>query len=471
MRIRQLVPALLLLVLTAFAQQLPNSVNTSPIVAVRMINRAPSSGISRHYIRIDLASKVVPSTLALGNVIVTFEPSGSPVPDIASVGALPGNPTVLEILFSSDVPSTVPLGDTAIKVTFNTFVVSGPAGKPQVDVSAQGKIYDDANIGTLKDDALKKLSQGVASSKTQDEKNAFSGFNIVLPSAGNSAEGQADIALNKTLYAGATNAPSLFDELDLALQLKKASEDTADAKHFDGGFRFRKTILFASDAELSSIRSAVLSSSPESIDAALQSIGTLRKRFFRALLLDDKMSFEGDVQGAAIGNVGNVVNDFSPQITTINRPIAEAGYWNFRILPIGAELGYNVNDAADPQMKNKSITRLKSGAEINVFYDNPGAIPNKVELTTSVVNRYLFNSEAAWDATQGKAVLTTKGDKYWVQTDFKVFFVKALSGNAGLKLTFQRGFLPPVYAFDKAFNFGLVFETNDNDTTDSTKLK
>lgn len=462
----------LLLLATAFGQQAPNSAASNPIVGVRMMNRAPTGGISRHYIRVDLASAI--ATPPLSNVTVTFEPSGSPVPGINSLNLQAGNPTILEIRFSSDEPSTVPIGDSAIKVTFTalTFLAVGSTpAKTQTNLSAEGNIYDDANIGKLKEDVLQKLSQSIASSKTQNEKDVFMGLNVILPSGGNSTQGQADLSFNKTLYAGAKNVPSLFDELNLAVQLKKASQNTADAKHFEGSLRFRKTLLFASNSELSTIRAAVLGSSSESIDSAVQDIGRLQRRFFRALLLDEKMNFEGDVQGSAIGNVSNVVNDFSSQITTINRPVTQAGFWNFRVLPVGAELGYNVNDAANPQLKNKSIVRLKSGAEINLSYDNPGAIPNKVQLTTSVVNRYLFNSESAWDVAQDKAVSTTKGDKYWAQIDFKVFFVRTSSGNAGLKLTFQRGSLPPIYAFNKAFNFGLVFETNDSDTAKESKVK
>jgi hypothetical protein len=64
----------------------------------------------------------------------------------------------------------------------------------------------------------------------------------------------------------------------------------------------------------------------------------------------------------------------------------------------------------------------------------------------------------------------TSGDKYWVQADLKVFFLRALKANAGLKVSFQRGYLPPVYNFNKAFNFGLVIESSDNDTSGAMRI-
>jgi hypothetical protein len=48
----------------------------------------------------------------------------------------------------------------------------------------------------------------------------------------------------------------------------------------------------------------------------------------------------------------------------------------------------------------------------------------------------------------------------WTQVDFKVLVGSGMNGlRPGLKATYQRGYLPPVFAFTKVFSYGLVFES------------
>jgi len=43
--------------------------------------------------------------------------------------------------------------------------------------------------------------------------------------------------------------------------------------------------------------------------------------------------------------------------------------------------------------------------------------------------------------------------------------------STGLRVTFQRGYLAPVYNFTKASNIGLVFESSDEDTSKELRLQ
>src|ERR1700757_4468045 len=110
-----LMPILWLGSLVSPAESTTNATPSTPIAGVQMINRQPSGGIARHYIRVDLVGSIAPSSVSTTNIQVQFEPSGTPVPDISNVATQAGNNTVVEITFSSPQPSLVPAGDSPIK--------------------------------------------------------------------------------------------------------------------------------------------------------------------------------------------------------------------------------------------------------------------------------------------------------------------------------------------------------------------
>jgi len=63
---------------------------------------------------------------------------------------------------------------------------------------------------------------------------------------------------------------------------------------------------------------------------------------------------------------------------------------------------------------------------------------------------------------RGKNLNITGGNKPWIQVDFKVFIGSRLAGiRPGLKVAYQRGSLPPVFADTKVFSYRLIFESSD----------
>lgn len=112
--------------------------------------------------------------------------------------------------------------------------------------------------------------------------------------------------------------------------------------------------------------------------------------------------------------------------------------------------------------------------QFNLHYQasNPGDFLNRIELEVKGVDRYLFRREAAFDDATKQAILTRKGNKYWIQSDLKFMFGGLSAfGQAGFKMSFNCGSLPPIYAFNKSFTIGLVFKSKDDDTSKEIKLK
>ena len=117
---------------------------------------------------------------------------------------------------------------------------------------------------------------------------------------------------------------------------------------------------------------------------------------------------------------------------------------------------------------NYSLARLKSGATFILSSQSPYVTDNsaRLDLEISAVDRYLFQKELSYDSTTNSYSSTGTGNKYWVQVALKLHGGSvgsgSVNGRPGLKLAFQRGALPPVYAFTKVFTISLIFETNDN---------
>ncbi len=115
--------------------------------------------------------------------------------------------------------------------------------------------------------------------------------------------------------------------------------------------------------------------------------------------------------------------------------------------------------------------RLKSGATFILSSQSPYRTDNsgaRLDLEISAVNRYLFEKELIYDDKTKSYSSTGTGNKYWAQIALKILGGSIgsgpLSGRPGLKLGFERGFLPPVYAFTKVFTISLIYETNDNNS-------
>lgn len=482
---KHVIALLLALVLNPVTQCLEPGTNAelldNQIASVRLFDLPPkvigTTTIGRHYIEVTFSTDTAQNLADIqpSNIEIRTLPSNTQLTAIdassSSTFFLPGSFRVVQVGLL-DVPANiVPPGDDQVRITFPLFHFASASVN---DLSGTGKIYNQSNIASFKDDLIAALKESIASAKTQSEKDFFAGLNVTVPSGGGDAQGSGDIDLNHTFYAANVTQRSLFDQALVGLEAKKASETLADPQHFQIGATARKILLLANRRELATVRSAILSmpSGDPTAPPAEEVIRRLRRRFFRAIYFDNGLHFEGDIKGTSIGNVSNLVYAGTMQVTTINRSLGgSSSFFNLRLLAIGADLGHNVNDSDNPQANNPSIVRLNNGVAFNLFYDNPTALPVKMELSVDAINRHLFHAESAFDTTTQTASLVTSGNKYWIQADAKLLFIRTSRGSAGLRVVFQKGFLPPVYNFTKAFNIGLVFETKDDDTSKDLKLR
>jgi hypothetical protein len=154
------------------------------------------------------------------------------------------------------------------------------------------------------------------------------------------------------------------------------------------------------------------------------------------------------------------------------------GFWRFRLIPAGAELGYNMSNAAEAQATAAGgpaapdtnwIARFKFGGVFTLFYRNnseTAGLLKRVELNLQAVDRYLFRREAQFDQETMKLTTTNRGFKPWYQADLRVYLTDPEEGTpgglrTGFKLTFNRGSLPPVFAATKSFQFGFILESTE----------
>jgi hypothetical protein len=429
------------------------------------------------------------SDLRASNITIKFLPSGKVIPAEAINNnqedarantrsmAASGAPLTLQIGLG-DGDETRPLpGDDQVEVTFGVLHFTGLA-LPKSGLSGRGKVYNRLNISQLVEETRQALKDAVAHAKTDEERDVFVGLNVTVPSGEGSTEGSGDININRNLYASSLGQAAFFDRANFGLHLKKASEERADARHFDLGLTFTKTFLLADKSKLSRIKQALATAgTPVNVDgigSVLQDIADLQKNFVRAILFDSALRFEGDVSSRGISNVSNLLYDGQLQVATVSRAFAgRTGFWNFRLVG-GAEVGSNLNNNDNPSEEGGALARVKGGGELYLIFKapNPNEPLSRVEFSAKALERYLFKNENVLDPLTNMAVLIDKGGKYWLQADLKVISgFRTARGRVGFRISFTRGYLPPVYNFVKSFNFGVVFETNDDDNSGTIKLQ
>jgi hypothetical protein len=451
---------------------------------------------NNHYIRVNLSNpfdtSFTGSELAIPNVTLKFLPSGITIPanEIASISTVPftGDQEIEITLTLPAVTKPAP-NDKQVQVTFLSFHFV--KNKARSNLTGTGALYDPNNVNDLVDKTYKALQDAVASAKTPGESPFSSSFNIVVPSDKNQkTQGAGDIIINRTLST-IPIGQSFFDQINFGLKINKATEQKTDARHFELGLQFRKTFLLHQDKiralrdalnapqtapeKLNSVQNSVTLKNKNTTNDPLLIINDLQKDFFRSFYFDNGLKFEGDVKGFSVGNVSNLLYEAQLQLTTVSKGIGkQAGFWNFRWIPIGIETGYNLKNDDDKINEKHSLMRVKTGAVLSLFYKatEPNSFLNRVEFDTEAVNRFLLQRESLFDDKTKKANLISKGSKYWVQSDLKFMFGPTTPmGMVGIKVGFRRGSLPPVYAFNKAFNIGLVFESANKDTSKEIKLK
>ncbi len=412
-----------------------------------------------------------PLSITVGDLSLTFLPSGKKVNLSSFTEEAPKFPAgvkdeVVAALRKTSAALPDPK-DKSVQIEIRNVLYKDESNP--VTLTATGPIYNPSNIQTWVD----ATSKALAPSKTTEEKDLFAGFNFAIPSKSNDAGSQGDFVFNRTVASlpRQISSTGFADSGMLGLKLKKGSQDGKDPKHFSMGFSFRKTRLLIASADRKTIFDALNSDSPIGNNDAVRALGNATKPFFRAFLLDYGLQMESDVTSLGLGNVSNMIGDLKPQFATASHAIAgNSGFFNLRFMPAGLEIGHNLSapDAKDANAKSielGSLVRIKSALEARLFYDSKvdTSFLNRVEMSTSVANRFLLQDEIAYDAKTRKNVATANGAKPWVQVDFKIFAGPRIGGiRPGFKLTYQRGSLPPLYATTKVFTYGLVFESAED---------
>lgn len=452
--------------------------------AGRGVHWTAQDTIGRHFIRLDFSDPHVEapakqSDLAIANVTVVTTPSNKSL-KLTNNGNFSSGFGSQVVTFELSSDATTPPGDTGVKVCFAAYMFRSKQD-PVTNLCGEGKIYNDANISALTKDSEQALNNAVSTAKTSAEKNIFAGLSISAPSGGGETQGSGDLNVNH-YFAFPLVGQGIF-----GLEVKKGSSVNADPQHLTGGITARKVwLLGVSQTDLSTLRSAIVSSSGELNAGAVSKIGAIQAKYFRSIYFDNGLSYEANIANGSLGNVSNVLYSGDTWVNTAVRSLTKrTGFYNFRILPIGIEAGYNVaanssaslsgsptatTTSSSAPSPNYSLARLKSGATFILSSESPFTTsPSpRLDLEVSAVNRYLFEKELIYNGSTKSYSSTGTGNRYWVDVALKFLAGSigsgSLSGRPGLRLAFERGSLPPVYALTRMFTISLIFETDDNTT-------
>ena len=409
------------------------------------------------------AGKAVTSPLSFTatDIVLKYLPSGRVVE--APAVSVPRSSAANDRRFFFDIartPDTVPVAkDDQFEIEIRDLRFEGSATSVVLKVK-DGVIYDSSNIKSL----VQATSEALAPTKTTEEKDLFTGLNVALPAKDAAVAG--DLVFNQTIASlpAQFSRQSFADSGSFGIKLKKGSTDGKDPRHFNLGFQLRKSFLFARKQELDTLRQAIApGANPVPNQAALDALSSVRSRFWRAVLFDYGLQVEADVSDRGLGKVSNLILDLKPQLATAAmNAFGEKGYFTLRFMPAGLELGNNIANEDKVTKEEGRLVRYKAAAELKFFYEGKTreAVIQRIELNAASVYRRLFENETAYNAVTKTNVNTTRGDKLWTQVDFKLFLGSPVASiRPGLKATYQRGYLPPVFARTSVFSYGLVFES------------
>ncbi|HJX84184.1 MAG TPA: hypothetical protein VJ723_07565 [Candidatus Angelobacter sp.] len=346
--------------------------------------------------------------------------------------------------------ATTPKDETQVEVILTN---------PDADIT--GPIITPADAKKTLADLQASLAKQVASEKSTDDKNLFAGLAVTVPSGKGDAQGSGDLVFNHQFFANQVLNGALFDNANLGLVLKKSSAAGADSRHFTAGMTMEKTFLFHR-AEYKEVQKAIASNNPGDAQAALEK---MPHHFWPSVFFDNGVSFEGDVRSTNIGNVSNFVFNSQVKLASATKALGHTGFFFIRIIPVGIEAGYNLKNQDAPALDGRSLARLKFGGTLTLRYDSQNnAGLNRVDLELNAVDRHLFSREVALDPTTKLVTMLTNGEKYYAEGNLKFYFSKVGKGRPGFRMSFKRGFLPPAFAFTKAFDAGFFYESADDKT-------
>jgi hypothetical protein len=301
---------------------------------------------------------------------------------------------------------------------------------------------------------------------SSSDKNVFaSGF---LDAGSGKSQGGTDVNLNSNdLGLGGMTA---------YLELKKATASGADPKTQSIGLNWRMASIFGG-AQVDQIGQHLsaygTSESQAELKAADDLMRDFQKRTWSAVTIDAGLKIESE---ALNFNVANALGDVAVSFLTRTKALggSRKGFWKGRLMPAGFEGGKPTHSlqsvvvgAAGPPPQ--WIGRYKAGGELTLFYANPDTTGpvKRIEGNAGVGDRQLFVREPVISTSDNTITKMVTGNKPWAEADLKVFFADSASGRYGIRFSYERGGLPPVYASTKVFQIGLVMETTD----DSKKTK
>jgi hypothetical protein len=306
---------------------------------------------------------------------------------------------------------------------------------------------------------LDRISKAAAAQKKQDEQDIFASGFVTTASSGSA--GGADISINPDL---------MIPHLKSFLQIKKTTLNGGDAKHFEAGAKYQ--VFFLADRKAFKAIEGMGGKSLNEIIATMKANES--KSGYGALFIGSSLDIAGKVEGTPGGfDVTNLVGDSSFTMRSKTAGFLDhQAFFKAFITPFGFEGGQShaKQDAATAAGKPATgikpdwIARYKTGLGFRLHYADVAGkgLFKRVELSGDGVLRNLFYDEAMWDSKAKAISRTGKGVRAYGQFDLKIYLGESDKGRYGLKLTYARGSLPPVFAAVRTFQFGFLWESKDD---------
>jgi hypothetical protein len=335
---------------------------------------------------------------------------------------LGGRPRMLRVFFAGNPPA----GHAKLRVCLGSVEVGGTLLK---DVCGEGRIARDMESEFARArEALRTLP------KLQREKSLFASVFLGHGGGGTadgaSTIGAADVSLVRSDFGS--------KDLNYFLRLKRGSVEGMDPRNMEAGASYRRSFLLhrGDRAKLAKLFSETGRRDGRMREATAM-VEDLQKRWFAGHIVEAGVKLEGDAAGERQW-LGLVDAGWSLQSTTRRVRLPGApGWFRFRWLAGGLEAG-------------REQARVKVGADAALLVQaRGGAAPiRRLEFHAQSMNRWLARPERS-----------ERGVRPWVQMDAKAFLFESERVRYGVRLSVQRGSLPPVYEPVKSVQFGFVVES------------
>ena len=333
------------------------------------------------------------------------------VREVESWAALGGRPRQLRVMLAGETPTA----HTLLRVCVS---LDAGAGLPPRETCGQTRFGRNAAAELLR--AVEKLSRLPASDR---DKSVLA--SVYLSRQASATIGSADINL--------VRGDARSKDLNYFVRLKRGSMAGMDPRHLEAGAAWRRNVLLHR-SERTRLREWMRQGGWAEAAGALQE---LQGKWFAGHTVEVGVKLEGDASGENRW-LGLVDAGWGLQSTTrrVNLPGAP-GWFRFRLLAAGVEAG-----------REQARVKWGAGAALLVEPQEPAAPIRRWEFTVEAVGRWLARPE-----------LGRRGVRAWLQADAKAFFAESGNLRYGLRLSLQRGSLPPLFAPVNSVQLGFVAES------------